>query len=55
MAIKAINNLARLDRIISILLVFGVYPRITKINTLLPSITKRAKAICVATKEVRHL
>ena len=52
MAVKAINNLAKLDGIISTLLVFGVYPRITKIDTLLPSITKRAKAIRIATKEV---
>ena len=55
MAIKAINNLARLDRIIPTFLVFRVYLRITKIDTLLLSVTKRAKAIRTATKEVRYL
>jgi hypothetical protein len=52
MAIKAINNLARLDGIIPIFLVFGVYPQITKIDALLLSIIKRAEAIYVAIKEV---
>ena len=35
MAIKAVNNLVGLDRIIFILLVFGAYPRITEIDPLL--------------------
>ena len=52
MAVKAINNLARLDKIIPTFLVFGVYPQLTKINTLLLSIIKRAEAICTAIKEV---
>ena len=52
MAVKAINNLAGLNKIVPTFLIFGVYPQITKIDTLLPSITKRAKVICVATKEV---
>ena len=55
MAVKAINNLAKLDGIIPTFLVFGVYLRITKIDTLSPSITKRAKAICIATKEIYYL
>jgi len=55
MAIKAINNSARLDRIVPTLLVFRVYPQITKIDTLLLSITKRAEAIHTATKEVCRL
>jgi hypothetical protein len=55
MAVKAINNSAKLDGIISTLLVFGAHPQITKIDTLSPSITKRAKAIRAVTKEVRHL
>ena len=55
MAVKAINNLARPDRIIPTLLVFRVYPQITKIDALLLSVTKRAKAIRIATKEVRRL
>ena len=55
MAVKAINDLARLDRIIPTLLVFRVYPRITKIDALLLSVTKRAEAIRTATKEVCRL
>ena len=55
MAVKAINNLAGLDGIIFTLLVFRVYPRITKMDALLPSITKRAEAICVAIKKVHYL
>ena len=54
-AVKAINNLVKLDRIIPTFLVFRVYPQITKINTLLLSVIKRAKAICIAIKEVRCL
>ena len=54
MAIKAINNLAKLDKIMPTLLVFGVYPQITKINALSLSIIKRAKAICIATKEIYY-
>ena len=55
MAIKAINNSAKLDRIVPTFLIFGAYPQITKIDILSPSITKRAEAICIATKEVRYL
>ena len=52
MAIKAINNSAKLDGIISTFLVFRAYPQITKIDALLLSIIKRAKAIHIAIKEV---
>ena len=52
MAVKAINNLAGLNRIIPTFLIFGVYLWITKIDILLLSIIKRAKAIRVAIKEV---
>ena len=52
MAVKAINNLAGPDRIVPTLLVFRVYPQITKIDALSLSVTKRAKAIRIATKEV---
>ena len=55
MAVKAINNLARLDGIIPTLLVFKAYLQITKIDILLPSVIKRAEAICVAIKEVHCL
>ena len=55
MAVKAINDLAGPDGIIPTLLVFGVYLRITKMDALLLSVTKRAEAIRTATKEVRCL
>jgi hypothetical protein len=54
-AIKAINNLARPNSIILILLVFGAYPQLTKIDPPSPLVTKRAKAIYAATKKVRRL
>ena len=55
MAIKAINNLARLDKIIPTLLVFRAYPQMTKIDVLSPSIIKRAKAIYIVIKEIHYL
>lgn len=55
-AVKTVNNSAGPDRIIPMLLVFGVYPRITKIDLLvLPSVVKRAEPIRTTTKEVRRL
>ena len=51
-AVKTVNDLAGLDRIVLILLVFGLYLRITEIDTPSLIIVKRAKAICAATKEV---
>ena len=55
MAVKAINNSAGPDGIVPTLLVFGVYPQMAKMDALSLSITKRAKAIRTATKEVRRL
>jgi hypothetical protein len=55
MAVKAINNSARLNRIVPTLLVFGAYPQMTEMNVLSLSITKRAEAICAAIKEVYYL
>jgi hypothetical protein len=55
MAVKAINDLAGPDGIILILLVFGAYLRLTKINPFSFLVTKRAEAICVITKEVCRL
>jgi hypothetical protein len=51
-AVKAINNSAGPDSIVLILLVFGVYSRLIKLDP--PSFlgTKRTKAICAAIKEV---
>jgi hypothetical protein len=54
MAVKAINNSAGLDSIVSTLLVFGVYLRLTEIDLPFVLVTKKAKAFCVATK-VRRL
>ena len=54
MAIKAINDLVGPNNIIFILLVFRVYPRLIKDSLLLTIITKRAKAIRKAIKEIRH-
>jgi hypothetical protein len=55
MAIKIINDLARPDSIVLILLVFGVYSQLTKIDPSSSLVIKRAEAICVITKEVRRL
>jgi hypothetical protein len=55
MAVKAINDSARPDGIVPTLLVFGAYPRLTEMDPPSPSVTKRAEAICAATKKVRRL
>jgi hypothetical protein len=52
MAIKAINNLAKPNKIVLTFLVFGAYPQITEMDTLLLFITKKAKAIYIVTKKV---
>jgi hypothetical protein len=44
-AVKAVNNSAEPDEIVLTLLVFGSYPRITEIDLLSLTITKRAEAI----------
>ena len=55
MAVKAINDLVGPNRIIPTLLVFSVYLRLTKIDPLSLSVTKRIEAIRAVTKKVRHL
>ena len=55
MAVKAVNDLAGPSVIIPTLLVFSVYPRLTKIDPLSLSVIKRTKAICIIIKEVRRL
>jgi hypothetical protein len=55
MAIKAINDLTRLDGIVLTLLVFSVYLWLIKINPSFSLVTKRAEAICITTKEVCRL
>ncbi len=53
--VKAINDFARLDRIVPTLLVFSAYPRLTKDSPPSPSITARITAIYKAIKEVRRI
>jgi hypothetical protein len=55
MAVKTVDNSAGPDRIVLILLVFGLYLKITEIDTLSPTIVKRAKAIHAISKKVRWL
>ena len=55
MAVKAVNNLVGLNRIIPTLLVFSIYPQLTEMEPLSPSITKRTEAIYTVTKEIRRL
>ena len=54
-AVKAVNNLAGPNKIIPTLLVFSAYPRLTEMDPLFPSVTKRTEAIYTATKEVHRL
>ena len=55
MAVKAVNNLAGPNGIVPTLLVFSAYPRLTKMDPLSLSVTKRIEAIRAVTKEVRRL
>ena len=52
MAFKVINNTTSPNRLIFILLVFGVYPRIVKLDILLPLITQQVNAIKKAIIEI---
>jgi len=52
MAVKAVNNSAGSNEIVPILFIFGVYPQFTEMDSPSPSVTKRIKVICAATKEV---
>jgi hypothetical protein len=55
MAVKAINDLAGPDGIVPILLVFGAYSRLIEIDPPFSLVTKRAEAICAASKKIRCL
>ena len=55
MAVKAINNSVGPNGIIPTLLVFSVYPQLTKIDPLFLSVTKKIEAIYIVTKEVCRL
>ena len=52
MAFKAINNTAGFNRLIFILLVFGAYPRIVKLDVLLLLVIQQANAIKKAIVEI---
>jgi hypothetical protein len=52
MAFKSLNNLAGLDGLVPILLVFGAYPRITPTDTLAALVTQRSKALKKATIKI---
>ena len=54
-AIKAVNDSIGPNGIVLTLLVFGTYLRLTEIDPLSLSVTKRVEAICTATKEVHCL
>jgi hypothetical protein len=54
MIIKTVNDSAESDNIISILLVFGVYPRRIKIDPPPLFVIKRVEAIRIIIKKVRH-
>jgi hypothetical protein len=43
--VKAVNDLVKLNKIVLILLVFGLYLKITEIDLLLSIIARKAKAI----------
>ena len=55
MAVKAVNNLIRPNRIIPTLLIFSIYPHLTEIDPLSLSVTKKTEAIYTVIKEVRRL
>jgi hypothetical protein len=54
-AIKVVNDSARLDNIILILLVFGAYPRITDNLVLSVTIVKRTETIRKTIKKIKTL
>jgi hypothetical protein len=55
MAFKAINDIARPNRLVPTLLVYSVYPRITKHDPLSPLVAQRALAVKKAIAEVQKL
>jgi hypothetical protein len=55
MAFKAINDIIRLNKLILTLLVYSVYPQITKYDPLLLLVAQRALAIKKAIIKVQKL
>ena len=54
-AVKAVNDLIGLNRIVPTLLVFSIYLWLTEIDPLSLSVIKRTEAIYIAIKEVCRL
>jgi hypothetical protein len=55
MAIKAVNNTAGPDGLVSTLLVFGTYPRMTTTDTPFLTVTEHSKVITKAMKQIVEL
>ena len=55
MAVKAINDTAGPNGLVSTLLLFGAYPRMSKYDATTPTMTQRTAAIKNAMKEVRRV
>ena len=55
MAVKAVNNTAGPDGLVPTLLVYGAYPRMSKLDPPAPSITEQAAAIRKAMAEIVKL
>jgi hypothetical protein len=53
--VKTVNNTAGPDGLVSILLIFGAYPRINTDSQPFPIMVRRAEAIQKAIKKLRHL
>ena len=55
MAVKAVNDTAGPDGLVPTLLVYGAYPRMSKLDPPAPSVTDRAAAIRKAMAEIVKL
>ena len=55
MAFKAINNTASPNGLVPILLIFGIYPQIVKLDVLLPSVIAWVNVIKKAIVEIQKL
>jgi hypothetical protein len=55
MVVKVVNDTTGLDGLVPTLLVFGAYPRITRLSAPLASIIKRVEAIRIAITKLRYL
>jgi len=54
-AVKAVNDIAGLESLVLILLVFRAYPRIVQLSALSLFIIKRAEAVQTAIAKLRQL